>query len=566
MVFLLTGALVRWRSLQLRREKLALQQQVNVRTAELQVQNEKLELQKLQLAKQAEDLKEVDQLKSRLLANISHEFRTPLTLIKGPLDQLSRFPERVLSAQNAQMMRRNTNRLLRLVNQLLDLSKIDAGALPVNMTEGNLHQCLRAAASTFNSHAAQRNIDYQVQIPNTQLWASFDRNKMEEVMYNLLSNAFKFTPDGGTIAVICQHRDGQVNIEVSDTGVGIPEEDQDNVFNRFYQIDNTSTQSVEGSGIGLSLVKEFVDLMQGEITLESTVHQGTSFYISIPVEAIRANQITRDASVEAIAAKETRTPAIAEADAHTVLLIEDNEDMRNYLADILASTYVIYEAKHGKDGLQKAQEQVPDLIISDVMMPEMDGMEFCDHLKRDIKTSHIPVILLTAKSGMENKISGLQTGADAYLTKPFDARELEVTIHSLIEQRARLQQFYAQHTDPFLPKNIDEPTVDERFIANLLDLLEREHGHFKFGVPQMQKALAMSKTQLHRKMKALTGQAPGEFLRNFRLKRASQLLSKGQTVTQVAFSVGFNNLSYFAKCFKELFEESPSSYGKKASS
>ncbi len=562
------NGLVRWRSNQLRKEKLALQHIVNARTSELQVRNEQLMVQKRQLSQQAAELRQVDKLKSRLLANISHEFRTPLTLIKGPLDQLERYPKSELSAKNARMMLRNANRLLRLVNQLLDLSRLDAGVLPLNLSEGNIFMCLRAAGSAFSSHAAQRNLDYQIQIPAVNLWASFDRDKIEEVVYNLLSNAFKFTPDEGSILFRAEHSNGMLNLEVTDSGHGIPSAHQENIFQRFYQVDSSSTKSSEGSGIGLSLVKEFVDLMKGKITLESELGQGTSFFIKIPMPVIEKGQPSIDLIKSIRENLPLRQMGVASEKESTtsskVLIVEDNPDMREYITQQMAPMYQVLLAANGPEGLKLVRQEVPDLVITDVMMPEMDGMQLCDLIKSDPKTSHIPVIMLTAKAGIEHKISGLDLGADAYITKPFNAEELAVTVKNLLDQRAKLREIFSNKIDQFDPKAISWPSLDQEFIQQVLQLLEKKYGIADFGVPAMQKELAMSKTQLHRKMKALTNQPPGEFLRNFRLKRAAQILETGENVTQTAYAVGFNNLSYFAKCFKDLHGVSPKEYQSKA--
>ncbi len=559
--------IVRWRSRQLRKEKLALQNLVNLRTAELQIQNERLEEQKVQLAKQAEELKEVDKMKSRLLTNISHEFRTPLTLIKGPVDQLVRFPGTVLTARKIRALQRNADRLLRLVNQLLALSKLDTGSLPLNLTEGDVYRCLRAATSAFSSHAAQRSVDYIVRIPLMTLWASFDRDKMEEVVYNLLSNAFKFTPDGGTIVFAADYRNGILNLEVSDDGVGIPSRDQAHIFDRFYQVDSSSTRSSEGSGIGLSLVREFVELMEGQITLESEIGKGTTFFVSIPLRKIEGEHTLIKGEDGDRPQKHALTlPLVDDSEfgegqeeAQKVLIVEDNADMRDYVVEQLQDQFEILEAINGPEGLRIATDKLPDLIVTDIMMPEMDGMQLCEILKSDQRTSHIPIVMLTAKAGLENRLEGLETGADAYLTKPFHVRELQVTVKNLIEQRAKLRDLFSTG-DPFSPSEIDLPSLDQKFMAEVLNLLEENYGQVQFGVPDMQQEMAMSKTQLYRKLKALTGYAPGEFLRSYRLKRAAQILEKGESVTQTAYAVGFNNLSYFAKCFKEYHGVSPKEY------
>ncbi len=562
-----TAFIVRWRSNELRKEKLALEGMVASRTAELQISNDKLQAQKVKLKAQAEKLRTVDQMKSRLFANISHEFRTPLTLIKGPLDQLNRFPESKLSTAHLGMMTRNTNRLLRLVNQLLDLSKLDSGTLPVNLSEGNVYQVIRMAASAFSSHAAERNLDFQIKIPSLVFWASFDRAHIEKIVYNLLSNAFKFTPNDGKILIEAAYADGQLLLKVEDSGIGIEAEDQVKIFERFYQVDASSTRQEEGSGIGLALVRELVEKMDGRIHLESEVGRGSIFMVGIPLRQILAPTSDKEKLVQKIdrglsgnqrLATDQESQSVAKQDTPTVLVVEDNSDMRHYIVNHL-SHYQTIQAGSGSAGLQAALEHVPDLIISDIMMPEMDGIQLCELLKTDQRISHIPVIMLTAKVGMENKLKGLETGADSYLTKPFDARELQVRVRNLIEQRLRLRKKFTT-IDHFAPQDIEWSSYDQQFLHNLMDLLEEKHDDPDFGIAAMMEKLAMSRTQLHRKVKALTDQSPGALLREFRLKRAAQLLAKGETVTQSAYAAGFNNISHFGKIFREKYGSKPSEY------
>ena len=562
--------MVQWRSTQLRKEKEVLEREVADRTSEILEKNQQLKQQAETLSYQAEKLRETDHLKSRLFANISHEFRTPLTLIKGPVDQIADNPDSPLSQSNISMIRRNTNRLLRLVNQLLDLSKLDAGRLQLVLTEGDVFKCLRAAASSFSSLATQRNLDYQVHLPSLVLTASFDRDKLEKIIYNLLSNAFKFTPDQGTIIFSASYDQNQMTMTVTDSGHGIPSEKINHIFDRFYQVDDSQTREQEGTGIGLALTKELIVLMNGSIYVTSKPDSGSAFHITIPLKEIHTNSTSK-----VLANPDSSNHALSEIDltieqpilepgathrSNLVLVVEDNADMREYISQQLCEDYQVLEAVHGQEGLVQARDQIPDLIITDLMMPQMDGTELCRQIKTDKRTSHIPVIMLTAKASLDNKIEGLETGADDYLTKPFDSRELAVRVKNLIDQRQRLRELFARDVTVD-PKQITVTSLDEQFLQSTLDLLEENYSNSDFGSPQMQETLNMSKTQLHRKIKALTDQAPGELLRNFRLKRAAQILAgDGENVTQVAYSVGFNNLSYFAKCFKELHGVAPSKY------
>ncbi|BFP43467.1 hypothetical protein FGF1_43120 [Flavobacteriaceae bacterium GF1] len=510
-------------------------------------------------------LEQLNQLKSNFFSNISHEFRTPLTLIEGPIAHLEQNPEENLAKEDIKMIRRNTNRVLGLVNQLLDLSRMDEGKLRLKSTEGDVFKCLRTAAVSFNSHAAQRKMDYRVKVPNETLWASFDRDKLEKIAYNLLSNAFKFSDDGEMVGFDVSYSGQELLIQVSDSGRGIADDKLPFVFDRFYQVDGSATKDREGSGIGLSLSKDLVELMDGTITVSSEEGKGTYFTVHIPMEKIKMPKSRTDSVSEPLEDyRNKKTFELSKTDVRQlpkILVIEDNEDMRHYIKKRLSHNYRIEEAKDGANGLKMAANDTPDLIITDVMMPKMDGMALCKKLKTNLDTSHIPIIMLTARAGVENKIEGLEMGADAYLTKPFSSEELLAQSKNLIAQRLRLQEHYLKDGHIITPEKITVTSLDKKFLELVLDVLEKNHANPDFGVPQMQRELAMSKTQLNRKLKALTQESPRDILRNFRLKRAAQLLAqKSDTVSQIAYQVGFNNLSYFAKCFKEQYGVSPSSY------
>jgi signal transduction histidine kinase/DNA-binding response OmpR family regulator len=569
------GLIVQWRSKHLRQEKEHLENIVEERTRQLAGQAQKL-------AEQAEQLKEVDKQKARFFANISHEFRTPLTLIKGPIEQALQTPDESLSKEDEIMIRNNTDRLLRLVNQLLDLSKLDANSMELYPVIGDIFGFLRAVGSAFSSHADQRNIDYHILVPENELYTMFDHDKLEKILYNLLSNAFKFTYDKGEIRVSAffsersrseSAKDELLTIEVADTGIGISSEHLPFIFDRFYQTDDSLAREHEGAGIGLSLTKELVVLMGGDIQVTSQPNKGSIFTIQLPV-----NVTTLDFSPmphsrsfsevgEIPSGQEVLKVDLAGVEEVSdglpiILIVEDNADMRNFIRKQLESNYRILEASQGNEGLEIAKREIPDMIITDLMMPKMDGMVLCGKLKNDEHTSHIPIIMLTAKAGQQHKIEGLETGADDYLTKPFDQKELQVRVNNLIQQRQQLRKKFSREIT-LQPRNISITSMDEQFLRKVENIIERNFADYQFGLPQFQTALAMSKIQLHRKIKALTDQAPGEFLRNYRLNRAAQILAKqGDNVTQVAYSVGFNNLSYFAKCFKELYGISPSEYSR----
>ncbi|MDH3651148.1 MAG: response regulator, partial [Saprospiraceae bacterium] len=559
-----TGMIVRWRSAQLRREKLSLQKIVKERTSELQVRNEQLQAQKQQLAEQADRLQEVDELKSRFFANISHEFRTPLTLIKGPIDQAFKTPDTSLGRHTIKLIKKNADRLLQLVNQMLDLAKVDAGSLRVEPAEGNVFKGLRAAASSFSSMAAQRNLDYQIKIPARSLWTSFDRDKLDKVVYNLLSNAFKFTPDEGSIIFGASYIDEVLSFSVQDSGAGIDPGQLDRIFDRFFQVDSSETREQQGSGIGLALSKELIELMHGDIIVTSTPGKGSCFKVNIPMLEIlgtRPKAIVHPDTPTIISDEVVNSP-VANLASSIVLIVEDHEDMGNFIAEQLQEDFIINRASNGEVGFEQAVKAIPDLIITDLMMPKMDGIEMTRLLKMDERTSHIPIIMLTAKAGTDNLIRGIETGADNYLTKPFNADELQARVKNLIRQRTLLREHYAKST-VFNPKEIEVPSRDEVFLQKIQDLLELQHDDPSFGVPIMQKELALSKTQLHRKVKALTNRTPGELLRIFRIQRAMQLLTQsGENVSSVSYQVGFNDPSYFAKVFKDVQGVTPSQFVK----
>ncbi len=559
LILTLLGFVNVWRSKQLRNKNLALEAAISERTHEVIKKNELLK-------RQTERLKEMDEIKTRFFANISHEFRTPLTLIKGPIQKLEEENTNTISSMDIKMIGRNTDHLLGLINQLLKLSKMDSGQLQLEVFEGDIFKCIRVVASSFGSHAAQRSMDFQIKVPSRLLWVSFDREKMENIVYNLLSNAFKFTPDKGIILLKVYYADHRLHITISDSGSGIRQNDLSNIFNRFYQVDGSNTREKEGSGIGLALTKELVELMNGEIYVESEFGKGSVFKIVLPMEEIIASRMEDSSNpADTTFADENGGNSDIERQRknETVLIIEDNPDMRRFIKEQLINEYEVLEATNGKEGLKKATEFIPDLIISDIMMPQMDGISLCKKLKTQLVTSHIPVVMLTAKAGLENKLEGLETGADDYLIKPFDAREVAVRIRNLIHERKRLRELFSDNIS-IDPKEITVSSLDQSFLESVMQLLEERFSDPEFGASRMQNALFMSKTQLHRKLKALTDYSAGELIRNFRLKRAGQLLlQSGGNVSQVAYDVGFSSLSYFTKRFKELHGISPSEFVKK---
>ncbi len=526
---------------------------------------------------EAENVKALEHAKSRFFANISHEFRTPLTLILGPAEELQSVQPDEASRNKLSMLHRNAQRLLRLINQLLDLSKIDAGGMKLQTTPGNIVPFVKGIAQSFESSAGRRGVALNVETETYEIELYFDQDKMEKILTNLVSNALKFTPEGGAVnvrvALSASGTADSVDVIVEDTGIGIPEEELPHIFDRFYQVDASQTREQDGTGIGLALTKELVEMHHGTITVKSEVGKGTEFTVSFPLgkEHLRPEEIV-DVSQE-------RQPSIREENAAVpsegesiplplteeqtqeqplVLIVEDNADVRKYIRGYLAPTYQVFEARDGAEGVEKARDSIPDLIISDVMMPKMDGYALCRTLKLDEKTSHVPVILLTAKAGQENKIEGLETGADDYLTKPFEAKELLVRVKNLIDLRRKLRERFSVG-QVLKPGEIAVTSVDDAFLRKVMGIVEQRLGEESFSVEDLAGEAGMSRSQLHRKLTALSGQSPSDFIRYMRLHRAMELLKKNAgAVSEIAYTVGFSGVSYFTKCFKDQFGTLPS--------
>lgn len=526
---------------------------------------------------EAERLKELDLLKTRLFTNITHEFRTPLTIILGMARRIRTNPKKWYN-EGLEMIHRNGRQLLRLVNQMLDLSKLDKGKLQLKPRRGELVVYLNYLLQAFASHAASKNIQLHFLKDVDQLEMDFDADQLSKILSNLLSNAVKFTPNDGHIYVSLRHSNsssssdsslGTVEISVKDTGRGIPKEVQPYIFDRFYQVENAISKPVGGSGIGLSLVKELVTLMEGDIQVRSKLDEGTTFIVCLPIQrsadAVQQSVVMPESFQEAIpplspAPMTSKQPAggLPPANDATILLIEDNRDVMRYLASCLESEYHLEYAANGRDGVEQAVELTPDLIISDVMMPEMDGYEVTAALKNDERTSHIPILLLTAKADRDSKIEGLEKGADAYLSKPFDPKELEVRLRKLIQLRQNLQSRYVSLTAPLDSK---DPIVRKQdvFIRKFRKIVEDHIEDETFGVLQIARAMRVSRTQLHNKLKALTGKSTSHVIRSIRLQKArTLLLTSDLNVSEVAYAVGFKNTTYFSSCFSKEFGLPPS--------
>ena len=567
-----------------------------LRRYELNRQNLKhsWELQQLE----AEKYQEIDHMKSRFFANISHEFRTPLTLIKGPVQQMLSGDFKGNMINQYKVILRNTNRLMQLINQLLDLSKLESGQMTLRTSSVDVVPLLKGLTHSFESLAKQKNINLIFHSFDDHITIDIDRDKFEKIIINLLSNAFKFTPDGGSISVsinpsqpfltkekseelLDMGRLRGIEITVKNTGDGIPPDQLDKIFDRFYQVDDSSVRKQEGTGIGLALTKELVELHHGKIKVESELGESTTFIIHLALGkehlssediAVQPTEMSMETRIDSLVteplpsseSKVEITSKKRKKDFPTLLIVEDNPDMRDYMRGCLESNYEISEAEDGEKGLQQALKRLPEIIISDVMMPRMDGFEFCAKIKRDERTSHIPVILLTAKASGESKIEGLETGADDYLTKPFDTRELRARVKNLIEQRRQLQKKF-QRGIRIEPSEVTVTSIDEQILQRAISAVENNISIPNFDTATLAKEVGMSRMLLHTKIKALTGQSTGEFIRTLRLKRAAQLFQQGYgNVTEVAYDVGFQSLSYFAKIFREQFGQSPSHYASKS--
>jgi signal transduction histidine kinase/DNA-binding response OmpR family regulator len=544
-------------------------------------QSERVRLREVARLKDLETrkLREVEQLKSRFFANISHEFRTPLTLILGPVERWRQQSSDASLQADLTMVERSARRLLRLVNQLLDLSRIEAGALKLRVAPGDLGALIRGVAWSFQSSAHTRGIEIRVDVPPELGEAVFDRERVEHILTNLLSNGFKFTPAGGTVDVCASvvagpepgTDDRWVEVTVSDTGIGIPAQDLPHIFDRFYQVNSSATREQGGTGIGLALTKELVDLHRGSITVTSTPGQGTEFRVRLPIgktnfspgEFGEAPDVGSQERLPAGAPAPAGESGVTSADLSSstqplLLIVEDNADLRAHIRATVSPDYRTVDATNGEEGVAKALELVPDIVISDVMMPKMDGYAVCRALKSDERTSHVPVILLTAKAGQESKIEGLDTGADDYLTKPFAAQELRARMRNLIALRKKLRERFSA-SQVLKPGEIAVTSMDDVFLRKAMAVVEERLSSEEFSVEELAVALAMSRSQLHRKLTALTGQAPVEFIRYMRLHRANSLLQQNAgTVSDVAYATGFGSVSYFSKCFREQFGTQPS--------
>lgn len=514
--------------------------------------------------------------KERLFTNISHEFRTPLTLILGPLDDLlQRKKFEVPVEKSLRLIQKQSKRMLRMVNQLLDFQKAEAGSLKLSLQPGEIVSFCHDIYVLFNDEASRRNIDYKFYSQEKYLSFTFDHNKLEIIIFNILSNAFKFTPNGGRIEFnVKKNADQSCEISIRDTGRGIPLNEIDRIFDRFYRGRAEDATTISGTGIGLSFVKELTELHGGKIVAESDGEHGSLFTVLLPssatavsllnlsAEPLNYNNQNIETNLNSDTMPEENDQMSQEQDLPIILVVEDESDMLQYVYEILSPSFKVVTATNGREGIEKAFETIPDLIVSDVMMPEVDGIELCKKIKSDKDTSHIPIILLTALSDMAHHVQGIREGADVYLPKPFNSQLLLVHIHNLINSRNTLKEFYAKRI--FLGTgNFEIKTFEEEFLVKLMKLVEENISNSNFNNDDLANLMFMSRSTFYRKLKAVTGMSGNEFIRTARLNYAAKLLESGKySVTEAAYEAGFNDIKYFRKRFQEQFSVSPSEYKK----
>lgn len=567
-LFILTlSAYIRLRTLSLIKEKIRLQKEIAFATGELEKKNSQLE--------------ELDRIKTNFFTDISHEIRTPLSLIMGPLEKLAK--EEMLSSRVTAMldlMKKNAGRLMTLVNQLLDISKISAGKMKITLEENEPVKCLKILVYEFLSLAESKQIKYIVDAPDNTLRTWFDRNKIEKIVFNLLSNAFKYTPHNGTVKCIIRifprksiEKSPELMVKVTDTGPGISKEHQVRIFDRFYRVEGHHESEGHGTGIGLSLVQEYVSLLKGEINLVSEPGEGSEFTVILPLgkehlaeDEYIISHIKEELFPEAIDIIKQKYGEVSFREhlmkKITVLVVEDNKDLRSFIAETLKEWYHVLEAEDGQTGINIAFTSMPDLIISDLMMPDLDGISLCRQLKNDERTSHIPIIILTTRATSEDKITGLKSGADDYIVKPFNIEELTTRISNLLTLRDKLKLKYSRF---FLPEDtgVTQGTIDDKFMIRVLKIIDENYRKYNFGVSHLAEQTGMSRTHLTRKLKVLTGLTPAGLIHNIRLEKSAEMLKNNAgNITEISNSVGISNPSYFTKAFRNHFGVSPKKFTK----
>lgn len=537
--------------------------------------NERQKYKLIQIEQEARQKHEIDDMKLKFFTNISHELRTPLTLILSPLEYVIQHTDDKETKGRLEIAHRNAVRLLNMVNQLLDFRKSDIKGHQLNLTQGDIIEFIHNVSNNFSEYSERKNINLIFFSAVKELWMAFDEDKISKIIMNLLSNAFKFTPEGGRVDVSLDiipasgSSPEMLEIKVADNGIGISDDKKTLIFERFYQIPQKNRPETSGSGIGLHLVKEFVTLHKGNITVQDNIGKGSVFIITLPIQhvssSIQKNKELKhtDEKVPSIIST-TEEPEQVEKNIHNkrpvILIVDDNDDFRLFMKDCLAAEYIIHEATNGAQAWKIIPELQPDIVISDVMMPEIDGNELCRLVKNDLRTSHILFILLTARSAQEHELKGLENGADDYITKPFNLDILTLRIKSLLQKR---RENYNQHME-VSPSPIAITSLDEKLIKKAIKYVEDNIERSELSVEELSHELGMSRVHLYKKLLSITGKTPIEFIRIIRLKRAAQFLRESQlSISEIAYQTGFNNIKFFRKYFKETFGVLPSEYQEK---
>ena len=531
-----------------------------------------------------ENSEEMNQMKLQFFTNISHELRTPLTLIVGPLSQImnGQVSTKDVPKLNS-IMYKNSNRLLKLINQLLDFRKAESGNLNLIVQNDELVSFVGEVFTAFEDIALEKDIKFLFLSPKNEFDAWFDNDKIEKILYNLLSNAFKFTPKGKSITVSLEketiNNEDYAILKVIDFGIGIPKDELVSIFDRFYQTRKENNAINVGSGLGLAYIKHLVEVHKGQINIESEFHKGTTCTVTIPisksaysensiielqpqkydfkytkigVDVIKENQLLPKKSIKCAKEHSKETPLL--------LIVEDNKELQDYLVTFFSHDYRILTADNGKEGLEQAITNIPNIIISDLMMPEMNGIEMCKKLKTDINTSHIPILILTAKAGLENEKEGLETGADAFILKPFNIEVLKLRLDNILRTKQQWIQKFRTNSNSKTWKELSNK-LDQKFIEKSINIIKKNFDNTEFSVEKFALEIGMSRSALFLKLKSITGQSTSEFIRTIRLNKAAKLIESGKySITEIIYMVGFSDPKYFRTCFKKHFDCTPSSY------
>ena len=531
-----------------------------------------------------ENSEEMNQMKLQFFTNISHELRTPLTLIVGPLSQIMNGQVNTKDVPKLNsIMYKNSNRLLKLINQLLDFRKAESGNLNLIVQNDELVSFVGEVFTVFEDIALEKDIKFLFLSPKNEMDAWFDNDKIEKILYNLLSNAFKFTPNGKGITLSLEketiNNEDYAIIKVIDFGIGIPKEELVSIFDRFYQTRKENNAINEGSGLGLAYIKHLVEVHKGEINIQSEFHKGTTCTVTIPiskraysdnsiielqpqkydfkytkigVDVIKENQLISKKAIKSVKEHSKETPLL--------LIVEDNRELQDYLVTFFSYDYRIITANNGKEGLEQAIKNIPSIIISDLMMPEMNGIEMCKKLKTDIATSHIPILILTAKAGLENEKEGLETGADEFVLKPFNIEILKLRLDNILHTKQQWIQKFRTNSNSKSWKELSNK-LDQKFIEKSINIINKNLDNTEFSVEKFALEIGMSRSALFLKLKSITGQSTSEFIRIIRLNKAAKLIESGKySITEVIYMVGFSDPKYFRTCFKKHFDCTPSSY------